>query len=195
MERSLVLIKPDGIQRNLIGEILSRFEKVGLKLTALKFLIPTKEQAHDHYVKNEAEITALGRRSIDGKKKGGQVVNDDPTELGKQIVDRLVRFLSSGPIVAMVLEGNQAIAIVRKLVGSTEPLQSDVGTIRGDYTLDTYAIADTDNRSVRNLVHASASPEEAEQEIKVWFEEKEIYKYNSVRDKILYDVNLDNINE
>ncbi len=195
MERSLVLIKPDGVQRNLIGEILGRFEKVGLKLTALKFLIPTKEQAYRHYVKNEADITALGQRSIDGKRQGGQIVNDDPTELGKKIVDRLVRFLSSGPIVAMVLEGNQAIAIVRKLVGSTEPLQSDVGTIRGDYTLDTYAIADNDNRSVRNLVHASANPAEAEQEIKVWFEEKEIYKYNSVRDKILYDVNFDNINE
>lgn len=194
-ERSLVLVKPDGVQRNLIGDIIGRFERVGLKITALKFLIPTKEQAHEHYVKNEAEITALGQRSIDGKRKGGQEVNDDPTELGHQIIDRLVRFLSSGPIVAMVLEGNQSIKIIRKIVGSTEPLQSEMGTIRGDFTLDTYNMADSDNRAVRNLVHASANPEEAEYEIKVWFEEKEICQYNSVRDKILYDVNLDNINE
>ena len=106
-----------------------------------------------------------------------------------------MKFLSSGPVVALVLEGNQAVAITRKLAGSTEPLQSDVGTIRGDYTLDSYAIADQDNRSVRNLVHAAATPEEADYEIKVWFTEKELCNYQSVRDRILYDVNLDNINE
>jgi len=106
-----------------------------------------------------------------------------------------VRFLASGPIVAVLLEGNNACAITRKIVGSTEPLQSEMGTIRGDYTLDSYNLADTDNRAVRNLVHASASSEEAEQELAVWFASAEIFEYNSVRDKILYDVNLDNINE
>ncbi|BCX16006.1 MAG: nucleoside-diphosphate kinase [Candidatus Parcubacteria bacterium] len=194
-ERTLVLLKPDAVQRNLIGEIITRFERVGLKIIAMKFLIPTKEQAYKHYVKNEEEIEALGKRSIEGKKKSGIETNEDPKELGQKIIDRLVRFLSSGPIVAMVLEGNQAVAIVRKLVGSTEPLQSDVGTIRGDFTLDSYAIADNDNRAVRNLVHASSSVAEAEYEIKVWFDEKEIFSYNSVRDRVLYDVNLDNINE
>jgi len=194
-ERSLVLVKPDGVQRNLIGDIISRFEKTGLKITAMKFVVPNKDQAYKHYVKNEAEITALGERSIAGKKKGGQEVNDDPTELGKSIVDRLVRFLSSGPVVAVLLEGNNACAITRKIVGSTEPLQSEMGTIRGDYTLDSYNLADKDNRAVRNLVHASANPEEAEQELVVWFNKEEIFQYNSVRDKILYDVNLDNINE
>ncbi|MCX7616079.1 MAG: nucleoside-diphosphate kinase [Patescibacteria group bacterium] len=194
-ERTLVLLKPDAVQRNLIGEIITRFERVGLKIIAMKFLIPTKEQAYKHYVKNEEEIEALGKRSIEGKKKSGIETNEDPKELGQKIVDRLVRFLSSGPIVAMVLEGNQAVAIVRKLVGSTEPLQSDVGTIRGDFTLDSYTIADNDNRAVRNLVHASSSVAEAEYEIKVWFDEKEIFSYNSVRDRVLYDVNLDNINE
>ncbi len=194
-ERTLVLLKPDAVQRNLIGEIITRFERVGLKIIAMKFLIPTKEQAYKHYVKNEEEIEALGKRSIEGKKKSGIETNEDPKELGQKIVDRLVRFLSSGPIVAMILEGNQAVAIVRKLVGSTEPLQSDVGTIRGDFTLDSYTIADNDNRAVRNLVHASSSVAEAEYEIKVWFDEKEIFSYNSVRDRVLYDVNLDNINE
>lgn len=194
-ERTLVVLKPDTIQRNLIGEIISRFERVGLKIIAAKFLIPSKDLAYKHYVKNEEEIEALGKRSIEGKRKSGMEVNDDPKELGAKIIDRLVRFISSGPVMAMVLEGNQAIALVRKLVGSTEPLNSDVGTIRGDFTLDSYSMADGDNRSVRNLVHASSSQFDADYEIKVWFEEKEIFTYNNIRDRVLYDVNLDNINE
>jgi len=195
-ERTLVLLKPDAVQRNLIGEVITRFERVGLKIIALKFLIPTKEQAHQHYVKNEDEITALGMRSIEGKKKSGMDVSDaDPKKLGQQIIDRLVVFLSASPVVAIVLEGNKAIPITRKLVGSTEPLQSDVGTIRGDFTLDSYSLADEDNRAVRNLVHASSSQSDAEYEIKVWFSEKEIWSYRNVRDRILYDVNLDNTKE
>src|SRR5574344_992747 len=114
-EKTLVLLKPDTVQRALIGEVISRFERVGLKIVAMKFLLPTKEQAYKHYVKNEAEIEALGNRSV---------------------------------------------AITRKMVGSTEPLQSNMGTIRGDDTVDSYAIADEGDRSVRNLVHASANLEE-----------------------------------
>ena len=194
-EKTLVLLKPDAVQRNLIGEIISRFEKMGLKIIAMKFVIPTKEEAYKHYVKNEEEIIALGSRSIENKKKSGIESNDDPKVLGQQIIDRLVRFLSSGPVVALVLEGNRAISITRKLVGSTEPLQSVVGTIRGDYTVDSYALADNDNRAVRNLIHASSSEFDSDYEIKIWFKEAEIYTYNNVRDRILYDVNLDNINE
>ncbi len=189
-EKTLVLLKPDAVQRNLIGDIIGRFERVGLKIVALKFVIPTKEQAYTHYVKNEAEITALGQRSIDGKRKGGAVVDDDPTELGTKIIDRLVRFLTSGPVVAMVLQGHQAIAITRKIVGSTEPLQSAMGTIRGDYTVDSYLIADTDDRAVRNLVHASSNAQEAEYEIKVWFGPGEVVEYKNLRERILYDIDL-----
>lgn len=187
-ERTLVLLKPDTVQRNLIGEIISRFERAGLKIVGMKFLMPTEEQAHKHYVKNEEEIEALGKRSIEGKKKAGMEVNDDPKELGKKTVDRLVRFLSSGPIVVLALEGNQAIAIVRKLVGSTEPLNSDVGTIRGDFTLDSYSIADGNDRSVRNLVHASSNQFEADYEIRHWFRENELLSYKTARDIILYDI-------
>ncbi|HOE15259.1 MAG TPA: nucleoside-diphosphate kinase [Candidatus Paceibacterota bacterium] len=121
LERTLVLLKPDAVQRNLIGDIIGRFERVGLKIIAMKFLLPTKEQAYKHYVKNPEEITALGQRSIDGKRKKGLEVNDDPTELGQTIVDRLVEFLSCSPVVALVLEGDSAITITRKLIGSTEP--------------------------------------------------------------------------
>jgi nucleoside-diphosphate kinase len=194
-EKTLVLLKPDTVQRALIGEVISRFERVGLKIVAMKFLLPTKEQAYKHYVKNEAEIEALGNRSIEGKKKSGMEVNDDPKALGQQIIDRLVAFLSAGPVVALILEGNRSVAITRKMVGSTEPLQSNMGTIRGDYTVDSYAIADEGDRSVRNLVHASANLEEADYEIKVWFSPEEIIDYKNAFDRILYDVNLDGVLE
>ena len=194
-ERTLVLLKPDAVQRNLIGEIISRFERVGLKIVALKFLVPTKEQAFKHYVKNEEEIIALGNRSIEGKKKSGIEVKERPKGLGQSIIDRFVKFLSSSPVVAIVMEGNQAIAVTRKLVGSTEPLQSTVGTVRGDYTVDSYTLADNGDRAVRNLVHASSSQFDSEYETKVWFSEKEVVNYKNVRDKILYDVNFDSINE
>lgn len=186
-EKTLVLLKPDAVQRNLIGDIVSRFERAGLKIVAMKFLQPTKEQAYKHYVKNEEEIEALGNRSIEGKRKNGIEVKDDPKELGQAIIDRLVFFLSQSPIVAMVLEGSNSIPIVRKIVGSTEPLNSDVGTIRGDYTIDSYDLADSDDRAVRNLVHASANQFDSDYEIKVWFEDNEIYSYKNVRDIILYD--------
>lgn len=185
-ERTLVLLKPDAVQRNLIGEIISRFERVGLKIIALKLVRPTQEQAHKHYVKNEAEIEALGQRSIEGKKKAGMEVNDNPKELGQFIVDKLIEFLMSAPVVALVLEGHQAIKITRKLVGSTEPLNSDVGTIRGDFTLDSYLIADAHQRAVRNLVHASANEQDAQYEIPVWFSESELLDYENPRETVLY---------
>lgn len=185
-ERTLVLLKPDAVQRNLIGEIILRFERVGLKLVALKLVVPTRELAYKHYVKNDEEIIALGTRSIEGKRKGGVEVHDDPKELGEKIVSRLVDFLSSAPVVAFVLEGNQAIKITRKIVGSTEPLQSDVGTIRGDFTLDSYQIADAHDRAVRNIVHAAANEFDAEYEIKVWFKPEEIVEYENPRETVLY---------
>jgi nucleoside-diphosphate kinase len=194
-ERTLVLLKPDAVQRALIGEIAGRFEKVGLKIVAMKLLLPTKKQAYKHYVKNKAEIEALGLRSIEAKKKSGIIETKNPKVLGQEIVDRLVKFLSAGPVVAVILEGNQAIKITRKMVGSTEPLQSLPGTIRGDYTIDSYAMADGDERSVRNLAHASSSRKDSNYEIKVWFQSKEIIKYKNAFDRILYDVNLDGVLE
>jgi nucleoside-diphosphate kinase len=105
------------------------------------------------------------------------------------------KYLSSGPVIAMIWQGNMAVGIVRKITGSTEPLTSDVGTIRGDFTIDSYALADTDNRSVRNLIHASGTVEEAAKEIKIWFKEVEIVKYRHIHEKMLYDVNIDGIKE
>lgn len=195
-ERELVLIKPDGVQRGLIGEIIKRFERVGLKIVGLKITIPTQKQIEAQYGGGKEEITALGKRSLDAqKKKYGRIIDATPFEQGKMIIEKLRNFISSGPIVAVVLEGNQAIAVVDKLVGFTEPLSSDIGTIRGDYTIDSYFIADNDGRAVRNIVHRSGNNEEAEKEIQIWFNKKELLDYRLVNEQILYDVNLDGILE
>lgn len=196
VERTLVLLKPDTVQRNLIGEVISRFERAGLKIVALKFLNCTPEQALKHYVKNDAEYEALGNRSIAGMEKAGMdVTGVNAREKGESIINSLVKFLTASPVVALVLEGHQAVKLTRKIVGSTEPLNSDVGTIRGDYTLDSYVMADADNRAIRNLVHASGNVEEAEYEIPVWFKPEEVIDYRNVRDAILYDVNVDGTKE
>jgi len=187
MEKTLIVLKPDTVQRNLIGEIITRFERAGLKIIAMKFLMPSKELAYKHYVKNEEEIVALGNRSIEGNRKRGIELTEDPKIIGQRIIDRLVEYLSHSPVVAIVLEGNNSIQIVRKLIGSTEPTSSDVGTIRGDYTIDSYDLADGDKRAIRNLVHASANEFDANYEIPIWFNENEIYHYKNIRDAVLYD--------
>ncbi len=119
----------------------------------------------------------------------------DPLEITRLLLEKLATYMTSGPVIAMVWEGAHSVAIVRKLTGSTEPLLSDVGTIRGDYVLDSYAMTDQDKRSIRNLVHASGSVKEAEGEINHWFSKDELVNYNHIQDKILYDVNIDGILE
>lgn len=194
-ERTLVFIKPDGVQRSLIGEIVSRFERVGLKIVALKMFVPAERQVVKQYGPSKKEIEALGKRSIENQAKLGIEIKKSPYEQGMAILNRLKKFMKSGPVAAMVLEGNEAIKVVKKLVGATEPATSDVGTIRGDFTIDSYQIADADERAVRNLIHCSATKEEAEREIKIWFKEDEILNYKLINEKILYDVNLDGILE
>src|SRR4030042_768488 len=195
-ERTLVLIKPDGVQRSLIGEILRRYERTGLKLVGLKFLIPDEKTVREHYMSDENWLKSVGDKSVTAyEKKGLKAPFEDPIKCGEAVLERLVKYLSSGPIAAMVWQGNEAVGIVRKITGGTEPLSSDVGTIRGDLTVDSYNLGDTDGRAVRNLIHASGSVGEAEKEIKIWFREEEIIKYRLVQESILYDVNLDGIVE
>ncbi len=165
-ERTFVAIKPDGIQRSLVGEVIGRLEKVGLKLVAMKMLVPTPDHIEKHYSK-----------------------------IDEKIRKHLVTFMTSGPVVAMVWEGAHSVKIVRKLVGKTEPLSSDVGTIRGDYVLDSYEMSDSDGRAIRNIIHASGNTEEADEEIVHWFTPQELTNYRLVQDEILYDVNLDGILE
>jgi len=197
-ERTLVIIKPDGVQRSLVGEITKRYERVGLKLVAIKMLIPTEEMATKHYyeVGGDAWLEEVGRKARESyKKKGLECPFATNMENGKAIMKSNAKYLSAGPVVAMIWQGNQATGLVRKITGGTEPLSSDVGTIRGDFTLDTYQMADASQRSIRNLIHASGNTEEAEKEIPIWFSEKEILNYNHIQEKILYDVNLDGILE
>lgn len=194
-EKSFVIIKPDGVQRNFIGEIIGRIERTGLKIVAMKMAVPLPEQCWSHYNKDEVWFLEKGNKIVADRTARDAEVTKSALEYGKEIVGRLVKFMTAGPVVIMVIEGNQAVGIVKKLVGSTEPLTSDVGTIRGDFTLDSYTLADADGRAVRNLIHCSDKPAEAEREIQIWLKPEEIISYKSIQEKILYDVNLDSILE
>jgi len=194
-ERTFVIIKPDGVQRSLIGEIIKRFERTGLKLAAMKLFVADEKRLWMHYNKDDAWYELKGGATIKNRQAAGMPVEKTAIEYGKDIVRALVKFMSCGPVVAMIWEGNEAVGIVKKIVGATEPLTSDVGTIRGDLTVDSYNLSNIDGRAVRNLVHCSDKPEEAGREINIWFKNEEIVNYNHVQDEILYDVNLDGILE
>jgi len=195
-EKTLVIVKPDGVQRGLIGEVIKRYEQCGLKLVALKMLIPTKKTALDHYSVDPEWTFKTGTKSLEAAKARGQkLASEDPIVIAENIRKTLVNYMSSGPVVTMVWQGMNAIGIVRKITGSTEPLSSTPGTIRGDFTIDSYRAADADQRSVRNIIHSSGSIEEADKEIEIWFDKKEIINYRLVSEEIIYDVNLDGILE
>ncbi len=188
LEQTLVLVKPDGVQRGLVGEILSRFERIGLKITAIKMVLPAHDDADRHYELTEEWMMGVFSKA---KKKyedlGQEFPFKDHKAYGGSIKDGLVEFLKSGPIIAMVLEGEQAVALVRKLVGATEPMSAAPGTIRGDLSLDTYALSNAQNRPIRNLIHASGTAEEAQKEMKVWFTDKELHQYEHVLERALYN--------
>jgi nucleoside-diphosphate kinase len=195
-ERTLVIIKPDAVQRSLIGEIIKRYERIGLKLIAMKMMVPTAEHIEKHYTLDPEWRRITGEKTIKGyTDKGLKPPTEDPLEVTRILLERLKKYMTAGPVVAMVWEGAHAVQIVRKLTGGTEPLMSDVGTIRGDFVLDSYQMTDKDGRSIRNLVHASGSPKEANDEIPHWFSKNEIIDYTHISEKILYDVNIDGIRE
>lgn len=194
-ERTFVILKPDAIQRGLIGEIIGRFERAGLKVAGMKFGMLDKDKIWKHYGKDDAWFLKKGTKILEDRKAAGMVVDKEAIDYGKDIIRALEKFMTVCPVVSMVLEGNQAVAVVMKMVGTTEPTTSDVGTIRGDLTLDSYQIAAVDDRAVRNLIHCSDTVENANNEIALWFEGKDLYDYRVVADAILYDVNLDGIME
>lgn len=194
-ERTFVILKPDAIQRSLVGDIIGRIEKTGLKLVASKLIVATADQCWTHYNKDEEWFLKKGAKIIENRQAMNMPVEKDALEYGKDIIDALVKFMTSGPIMPMIWEGNQSVGIVKKLVGGTEPLTSDVGTLRGDFTIDSYELAGFDDRAVRNLIHCSDAPEEAQREIKIWFNENEAINYRLIAEQILYDVNLDGILE
>jgi nucleoside-diphosphate kinase len=188
MERTLVLIKPDGVERGLIGEILARLERVGLKIVALKMVKATREQADTHYALTEEWMMAVYTKAKAKYESNGENFPfPDHIAYGTSIKNGLVDFLASTPIVAMVLEGEQSVSSTRRIVGATEPASSAPGTIRGDFSIDTYGLANSQNRPLRNLIHASGTVGEAKTEIGIWFTDAELFQVNAAIDGIQYD--------
>jgi nucleoside-diphosphate kinase len=193
-ERTLVMIKPDGIQRTLIGEIIKRYEQSGLKLVGMKMLVPTEEMIDKHYLLDPEWRVKTGLKTIESyKKKGKNPPSEDPLEITAVILKNLKKYMTKGPVVAMVWQGIHAAAIVKKITGGTEPLTSDMGTIRGDYTIDSYEVSDVDSRAVRNLVHCSGNAQEAAQEVDLWFKPHELIDYRLINEAMLYDPEINNI--
>ncbi len=187
MERTLVLVKPDGVQRGLTGTIIHRFELAGLKVVALKMLTPTKAIAEKHYpLEKEWYENAWANTKKSYEAKGMQM-KETAVELGTRINKALMTGLTSGPVVAMVLEGNDAIANVRKIVGATSPSRAEPGSIRGTYSTDSYDLADSRKRAVKNIVHASDAPETSKREIAVWFTDKELNSYKRSDEGAMFD--------
>ena len=190
-ERTLVILKPDAIQRSLVGEIVGRIERVGLKITAMKMFVPTEAQLLEHYNKDDEWYLRKGEGIVEEIKARGEEPTKEPIEYGKDIIRAMVVYMTAAPCVGFIVEGNRSIDVVTKLVGTTEPSTADIGTIRGDYTVDSYNHANIEDRGVRNLIHCSDVPVEAEREIALWFTEDEIMDYVTAQERIMYDVNFD----
>ena len=181
-ERTFLMIKPDGVQKGLIGEIIRRLEQRDLKIVALEMFQPTFEQIDNHYPKDEKWITRLGEKTSKTYEKYAMDMKadygtTDLLEMGKMVRKWLIDYMISAPLVRMVVEGVHAVDMVRKIVGPTLPYLAEMGTIRGDFSIDSPAVANKEKRSIMNLVHASETPEEAVHEIKHWFGEREIFSY------------------
>jgi nucleoside-diphosphate kinase len=187
IEQTLVIVKPDGVQRGVVGEIIRRFERAGLKTVGMKMVWPDKKLVGQHYTDDKAYNTGVGQKALKNAKDQGHTLAGSALEIGLRIRETNIKYLSTGPVVVLVLEGNTAIQTVRNIIGGTNPLTADIGTIRGDLTIDDFAQADKENRAVRNLMHASSDAEEAKREIKVWFSKDELYDYQTVMDKVLHD--------
>ncbi|VVB77098.1 Nucleoside diphosphate kinase [uncultured archaeon] len=187
MERTFVLIKPDGVQRALIGKIICKFEDAGLKLVAIKMIKASKETAGSHYADDKAWLESVGKKSIASYEAKGVKTNETALEIGNRVRNYLMDYITGGPAVAMVIEGNDAVSIVPKLVGSTAPARADPSTIRGAYASDSYDMADAKKRPVRNLIHASDSLDSANREIAIWFKPAEIAEYRRADEAVMFD--------
>lgn len=185
-EQTLVLVKPDGVKRALIGRIISRIEDTGLKVVAMKMVVPSRELAGVHYVADQKWFEDTGSKSLKAYQERGVVVKETAVEIAKRIRGYLIDYIANQPVVAIVFEGNEAIAITRKIVGATEPKRADPSTIRGTYSVDSYECSDQRKQPLKNIVHASEDKKTAEREIAVWFKPEEIIKYDRADQSALY---------
>lgn len=181
-ERTFLMLKPDGVRKGLVGEMIRRLEQRDLKIVALEMFQPTLEQVDEHYPKDSAWIKRLGEKSLKTYTQYNldpnvELGTDNPEEIGKMVRKWLVDYMVSAPLVRMVVEGVHAVDMVRKIVGPTMPYLADMGTFRGDFSSDSAAIANSEKRAVMNLAHASETPEEAAHEIEFWFGNRPIYSY------------------
>lgn len=181
-EKTLIILKPDVTARGLVGEIIQRFERVGLKIVAMKMVSVPHELAKEHYKKDDEWLLKVGAKLI--KNQGLDPEKEDPKAHGQRICDSLSEDLMKYPVVAMVLEGHSAIALVRKMIGEQSPENSAPGTIRGDYSQDTYVLANASDRPVINLVHVSDEPDNAAHEISLWFKPEEVISWEKPDEKI-----------
>ncbi len=186
IERSLVLLKPDAVQRGIVGELLTRFERTGIKIVASKMILPDEDLAFKHYDKDKEWIMKVGTRAREKFDKINVHMDKSAEQLGQMILDQLLDYLTLSPTMAFVFEGHNVIEHIQKLVGATAPRDAIPGTIRGDYAFDTYDLANISNRSVQNLIHASDSVENAEKEIALWFKPEEIHSWKRVDEAIIY---------
>lgn len=186
IERTVILVKHDGVQRGLVGETIKRFEQKGMKIIAMKMVQPNKELALRHYKFTPEWVKKLATNTRKAAESKGKTITETDDQIAQRVQGWLINYLTEGPIVAVLFEGYHAIEIGRKIVGHAEARQADIGTIRGDYSVESYDLADLKERPIRNMVHASGSKEEADNEISVWFKDDEIVNYESHEWKIMH---------
>ena len=190
-ERTLVLVKPDGVMRGLTGEVIDRIEQRGLKIIALKMMQVDRAHLEKHFPSDPEWAARLGDKGlktfaeykIDPKKHMG---TDDRVKIGAKVKESLFDYMASGPIVALVVEGIHAIEMVRKIAGDTLPVFAAIGSVRGDYSVDSPAVANVEGRAIKNIMHASETPAEAKNEIDLWFTKDEIHDYQRAGQDVAY---------
>jgi nucleoside-diphosphate kinase len=182
MERTLIILKPDAIQRAIGGEIITRFERAGLKIVGMKMMIPEMELLKEHYP--DSLIPIVGNKTKEDWDSYGVKYSETIEEIGEMIVDATRKFMQSSPVIAIVLEGGHAVEIVRKMVGKTGPKDSPPGTIRGDYAHLSLGRASLQKKGAANLIHASGTVEEAKKEIYMWFSDNELFEYKTVHEAL-----------
>lgn len=190
-EKTFVMIKPDGVMRGLVGEIIKRLEQRGLKLVALKMIHATRDQVDNFYPKDPAWVERLGSKTLGTFKEYGidpikEMGTDDPKVVGAKTRETVLDYIIMGPVIPMVFEGIHAVSTVRKLIGATLPVFADPGTIRGDFSSDAPTAANLESRSIFNLVHASESVEDANKEVAHWFKDGEILDYDRAEHVIMF---------
>lgn len=190
-ERTFMLVKPDGVKRGLVGECIARIEQRGLKIIALKMILASEKMARGHYPGTDEWMRGMGEKTLESYAKYGkdpkkELGTADPLKIGKMIYGWNTDFLTSGPMVAMIISGIHAVDMVRKIVGKTLPSFAEMGTIRGDFSVDSPVLANDAKRAIRNLVHASGDPDEAAHEIKHWFSADEIHAYKRAEEDIMF---------